>query len=58
MKHRNLPRCLPPYHPRINLNELVWGEIKGKVTHQHIGSSSLQQREQLLGNILHLPSIL
>ena len=47
MKHRHLPLHLPLYHPDLKLVNLVWGEIKGKVAHLNIGSSSLQQKEKL-----------
>ena len=40
MKHGN--------HPDLHPIELVWGEIKGEVTQQNIGSSTVEHKEQLL----------
>ena len=47
MKHEYLLLCLPHYHPNLNPIKLMWGEIKGEVAHQNIGSSSLEHKEQL-----------
>ena len=48
MKHGHLPLRLSPYQPDLNPIELVWGEIKGEVARQNIGSSSLEHIELLL----------
>ena len=47
MEHGHLPLRLPPYHPDLNPIELLWGEIKGELARQTIGSS-LQQKEEIL----------
>ena len=41
----DLPLRLPPYYPDFNLIEMMWGEIKGEMAHQNIGSSSLEHKE-------------
>jgi hypothetical protein len=52
MKHRHLSLRLPLYRPDLNPIELVWGEVKGKVAHQNIGQSYLQQKKTITREIL------
>ena len=46
MKHGQFPLCLTPYHPDLNPIELAWGEVKGEVTCQNIGLSSLENKKK------------